>query len=98
MNSLLIQIKARAMDDLIRRSLLDLSKYCFAAVTVIDTRMELDSMEQDGSGDMVRTLPKEACLRGRPYFISDFGPNYVSNLTYIWLSTLRNKMIVLHCG
>ena len=40
-------------------------------------------MEQDASGDMVRARPKEAFPTGRPYFISDFGPNYVSNLTYI---------------
>lgn len=37
---ILIQTEARAMGDLIRRSLLELSKYCFAGVMVIDTRME----------------------------------------------------------
>lgn len=42
---------------------------------------------------MVRTLLKEVCLRGSPYFPFDFGLNYVSNLTYIWLSTLRIKMV-----
>ena len=40
MASFLIQTEACAMGDLIRRSLLDLSKYCFAGVMVIDTRME----------------------------------------------------------
>lgn len=40
MDSFLIQTEAPAMGDLIRRSLLELSKYCFAGVMVIDTRME----------------------------------------------------------
>lgn len=81
------------MEEVIRRSLLDLSKYRFARMMGIDTRMEWDSREQGGSGDVVRTLLKEVCLRGSPYFPSDFGLNYVSNLTYIWLSTLRIKMV-----
>lgn len=65
--------QSESTDEVTRRSLLAFSKCCFVRVMEIGIRMDGET-ERDRSGDTVRTLPKEVCLRGRPDFSSAFGP------------------------